>query len=282
VRRRGLVLGLFLAALPVTAADAPPRRVASINLSADEVLSLILPPERLVGVTRWADDPDTSNVVGRVPRAAVRFQKTDMEQLVALAPDLVVVSEYTDADFLRLLQRSGLRAHRMSGLSSLPGIRQAILDLGRVVGEPKAAEALAVEYDRKLADIERRLAGAKRPRVLYWSGGMTAGADTAIGAVIEGGGGINVGRELGVVGIAPPGAERAFVADPDVILVARYPGSVEAVKEHPLLGKLRAVGENRIVVMPNQLLVALSPWTADACVWLAQHLHPERFDATAR
>ena len=84
------------------AADAPPRRVASINLSADEILSAILPPGRLVGVTRFADEPGTSNIVGRIPASVSRFQKADMERLVALAPDLVIVSEYTDADFLRL------------------------------------------------------------------------------------------------------------------------------------------------------------------------------------
>ena len=66
--------------------SGPPRRVASLNLSSDEILVEILPPERLVSVTRWADAPGTSNVVGRVPAAAYRFQKADMEQLVALAP----------------------------------------------------------------------------------------------------------------------------------------------------------------------------------------------------
>ncbi len=278
MKRRLVLAALALAAAGLASAEDAkvPRRVASINLSADEVLTLILPPGRLVGVTRWADDLETSNVAGRVPKEAVRFQKADMEQLVALAPDLVIVSEYTDADFLKLLQRSGLKAHRMSGLSTLAGIRKAIVDLGRVVGEEKAAEALAFEYDRKLADVQRRIAGARRPRVLYWSGGMTAGADTAIGALIEGAGGVNVGRELGVVGIVPPGAERAFVANPDVILVARYPGSVDAVKQHPLLSQLDAVRQGRIVVMPNRLMVALSSFTADACVWLAERLHPDR------
>ncbi len=261
--------------MTVWAADAPARRVASINLSADEVLVELLPPERLVGVTRWVDDPDTSNVVGRVAPGTFRFQKIDMERLVALTPDLVIVSEYTDADSLRLLERSGLRWHRMAGLASPSGVRQAILELGRAVGEPARAERLAQNFDKKLEAVAGRLKGARRPRVLYWSGGMTAGADTAIGALIEASGGRNVGRELGVTGIAPPGAERAFISDPDVILVARYPGSLEALTEHPLLKGLRAAREGRIVVMPNQLLVALSQYTADACVWLASRLHPE-------
>lgn len=275
---RTILAALLLVATHAEAGDPSetPKRVASLNLSADEVLVEILPPERLVGVTRWADDPDTSNVAGRVPASAYRFQKADMERLVALAPDLVVISEYTDADIVKLIERSGIRWHRMSGLASLAGVRRAITDLGRAVGEPSGAARLIARFDATLADLKERLEGAKPPRVLYWSGGMTAGADTAIGSLIETAGGINLGRELGVPGIAPPGAERAFVADPDVVLVSSYPGAVEEVKNHPLLGGLRAVKEARVVVMPNRLLVALSQFSADACWDLAMRLHPDR------
>jgi len=280
MRRLGLALAPALFALGLMAtvageADTFPRRVASINLSADEILAEILPRERLVGVTRFADERGTSNIVGRIPPSVFRFQKADMERLVALAPDLVVVSEYTDADFLRLVERSGIRWHRMEGLNSIVGVRQAILDLGRVVGADEAARGLVERYDATLFELARRLEGARRPRVLYWSGEMTAGADTAIGALIEAAGATNVGRELGVPGITPPGAERAFVADPDVILVSSWPGLAEAVKQHPLLSQLRAVREGRVVIIPNERLIALSQYTADACWDLASLLHPD-------
>jgi ABC-type hemin transport system substrate-binding protein len=117
--RLPLATALLAAAATLAGAADVPRRVASINLSADEILVEILPPGRLVGVTRFADEPGTSNVVGRVPPSVFRFQKADMERLVALAPDLVVVSEYTDADFLKLVERSGMRWHRMEGLESI-------------------------------------------------------------------------------------------------------------------------------------------------------------------
>ena len=109
--RRRRVAALVLAcafARPLLAGDTP-LRVASLNLTADELLVEMLPPERLVAVTRWADDADMSNVAGRVPAAAVRLPRADLERIIALRPDLVVVSEYTDADFLRLLEKSGLR-----------------------------------------------------------------------------------------------------------------------------------------------------------------------------
>jgi iron complex transport system substrate-binding protein len=158
-----LLAAAFLAG-PALAQGPPrkPQRVASINLSADEVLVAILPLERPRLGHALGRRPGTSNVVGRVPPAVHRFVKADMEQLVALRPDLVVVSEYTDADFMKQLERSGLRVHRMLGLNTLAGVRGAILDLGRAVGEDEAARRLVAEYDAKLAELGRRLAGAKQ------------------------------------------------------------------------------------------------------------------------
>lgn len=258
-----------------TPVESTPLRVASLNLTADEILIDLLPPDRLIAVTRWADDPETSNVAGRIPAGTFRFPKADLERLVALAPDLVIVSEYTDADFLRLIERSGLRYHRMTGLDTLEGQRQALLDLGRAVGTPEAAARLAAEHEAALRDLARRLEGASRPRVLYWGSPHTAGAGTAIGALIEAAGAENVGRTLGLKGIVPLGSERAFLADPDVLLLGRWPGSLEALKADPLLSQLRAVRGGRIVEMPNQLLVTLSQYSADACRFLAAALHPE-------
>ncbi|HLA78727.1 MAG TPA: ABC transporter substrate-binding protein [Vicinamibacteria bacterium] len=278
-RRRWWAAAVLLAcALPAGAATPPPqpRRIASLNLSADEMLVEMLPPERLIAVTRFADEAGTSNVVGRAPAGAYRFAKADLERLVALAPDLVVVSEYTDADFLRAIERSRLRYHRLIGLGSPQGVRTAILALGRAVGAEDRGLTLVARYDRVLGELQTRLTGVQRPRVLYWSGGMTAGADTAIGALIETAGAVNLGRELGVKGIAPPGAERAFAADPDLILVGSWPGAEASVRDHPLLAQTRAVRLGRILVMPNALLVALSQYTADACWHLAHLLHPER------
>jgi iron complex transport system substrate-binding protein len=270
---------VLAATLGSATAAAPPARVASLNLTADEVLVEILPPAQLVAVTRFADEKGTSNVVGRVPATVARLPRADLERLITLQPDLVVVSEYTDPDFLYLLGRSGLRYHKMEGLRDLPGYRKAILDLGAAVGAPERAQALVQRYDTVLADLARRLIGVPRPRVMYWASGMTAGADTAIGALIEAAGARNVGAEIGVAGIAPVGGERAFLADPDVVLLGVWPGARAALVQHPLLSKLRAVREGRIVEMPTELLVTLSHHAAEASWYLAWTLHPDRVPA---
>ena len=138
-------------------------------------------------------------------------------------------------------------------------------------------------WSRSTTRVSRRsrrlLEGAKRPRVLYWANPYTAGAHSAIGAIIEGAGAENVGRTLGLEGIAPLGGERAFVADPDVVLVGASFESVESLRQHPLLGKLRAVREGHVVEMPGELLVTLSQYAAQSCWFLASKLHPGRVSA---
>lgn len=273
----GIAAALLVVATLAGASDAKPQRIASLNLTADEILVEIVPPQRLVAATRAADDPESSSIVGRIPPSVPRFFRADLERLVALRPDLVVVSEYTDADFLRALERSGLRYHRMQGLDSMAGFRAALVALGEAVGEPEGAERLAREYDRRLERIAASLRGLPRPRVLYWSNPFTAGAGTAIGALIECGGGRNAGSELGIEGLVPIGAERAFAADPDVVLVAATPEGREdqALRDHPLLSQLRAVREGEVVGLPTHLLVSLSQHAATACGELAKRLHPD-------
>ena len=273
---------LLLLALPggVSAAAQgapPPQRVASLNLASDEILADILPLSRLVAVTALVDQAGTSNAVGRIPATIARFPKVDVERLIALRPDLVVVSEYTDADVLRALQHSGLKAHRMVGLDSLVGFKRALMDLGDAVGERAAATKLAADFDARLGEIERRLKGAPRPRLLYWASGFTAGSKTAFDALIHCGGGENAAAIAGITGIAPLGAERAYGLDPDWLFIGAHTTTAREIHEHPLLSRMRAVKAGRVVEMPTELLVALNHHAVKSCEFLAHALHAEKF-----
>jgi iron complex transport system substrate-binding protein len=277
MKRLGAVAGCLFALWAANArasGEAPtaaPRRIASMTLAADEILSELVPVERMVAVTAASDEPESSYVAGHYPPSVARFRRAELERLIALQPDLVIVSEYTDADFMVLLRQSRLNAHRMASLRSLSGIRQAILELGRAVGAADAAQQVVRRYDGRLAELTRRLTRVTRPRALYWSAPYTAGDGTAISALIECAGAHNVARELGYRGLVPIGAERVFAASPDVFLVS---GDEAALRSHPLLARLAAVRNDRIVDVPHKEIVTLSQHAADACWALAGRFHP--------
>lgn len=277
VRTLVLLLSLSLNPTLVAAQTKVPSRVASLNLASDEILADILPLARLVSVTALIDEPGTSNAVGRIPKNIARFPKVDVERLIALRPDLVVVSEYTDADVLRSLEKSGLRVHRMIGLDSLAGFKRALLALGAAVGEGANAARLAADFDARLAEIERRLKGAPRPRVLYWASGFTAGSKTAFDALIACGGGSNAAAQSGITGITNLGVERAYGVDPDWLFVSRDSTTAKDIRTHPLLKVMRSVKAGQVVEMPGELLVALNHHAIKSCEFMARALHKERF-----
>lgn len=254
-----------------------PQRVASLNLTSDEILADILPIERLVAVTALVDQGGTSNAVDRIPTSIARFPKVDVERLIALRPDLIVVSEYTDADVLRSLQQSGLKIHRMTGLDSFAGFRKSLMDLGAVVGEKEAAMRLVERFDARLAAIAATLQGASKPKVLYWASGFTSGAKTPFDAIIACGGGVNAAALAGITGITNMGAERAYTMDPDWLLIGSGTSTAKEIHAHPLLSRMRAVKAGHVVEMPTELLVALDHYAAGACEFMARSLHKERF-----
>lgn len=274
-----LLLAGLIGPLPAPGAPAAgaPQRVASLNLASDEILADILPLKRLVAVTALVDEKGTSNAVGRIPPSVARFPKVDVERLIALKPDLVVVSEYTDADVLRALRQSGLKVHRMTGLDSLEGFKHALLGLGEAVGEKERALRLAGDFEARLKDVDRRTEGTPRPKLLYWASGFTAGSKTAFDALIHCGGGENAAALAGITGITPLGAERAFGLDPDWLFIGSHTTTSKEIREHPLLSRMRAVKTGHVVEMPTELLVALNHHAAASCEFMAKALHPDRF-----
>ena len=275
-----MVVGALAFPAPRAAAQTvrpSPQRVASLNLASDEILADILPLGRLVAVTALVDQPDTSNAVGRIPKTIARFPKVDVERLIVLKPDLVVVSEYTDADVLHAIQQSGLKVHRMIGLDSLAGFKKALLELGDAVGEKEAATRLAQDFDSRLGEIRRRIMGTARPRLLYWASGFTAGSKTAFDALIECGGGTNAAALAGISGITPLGAERAYGLDPDWLFIGSHTTTSKEIHEHPLLSRMRAVRAGQVVEMPTELLVALNHHAVKSCEFMARALHGEQF-----
>ena len=256
-----------------------PKRIASVMLAADEILFDLVGPERLIAVTVYADEKGYSNLIGRVPKTTPRI-RGEIESVLSVKPDLVCVSEFNRADFIKLLERSGLRYYRNEHFHSLAEIRDGIRRLGDVVGEPDRARHLVEQMDARLSAVKRTLAGiTRRPRVLHWSGGWTSGTGTTVQDMIESAGGRNAAAEIGLKGPVEISTEQVLTLNPDVVLVCAGPNAMahNAIDQHPVLSKLQAVVAGRVVRMPGRYLLTISHHIVGGIEFLARRLHPERF-----
>jgi len=258
----------------------PPRRIVSTYLCADEILAALVSPDRVVGVSFFADDPAISNCVGRYPPAVPRL-RTQVETILSLDPDLVCVAGFSEPNALRLMIGAGLPILRWSRFDTFGDVLGNVRSLGAAVGADGPAAAVANAAQATLADLAQRLAGIHPTRVLYCDPpSFTAGRDTLIDEILTRAGGLNVAAAAGMVGPGQLGVEAALGLEPEAIVMPRYgsgPPPVEILRATPLWREMPAVRSGRVYETPGALMGDVSHHAVEALAQLARRLHPEAF-----
>jgi iron complex transport system substrate-binding protein len=259
---------------------APPRRIVSTFLGADEVLASLVDAGRVVGVSSYVDDPGSSNCREAYP-ATVRRLHSDPESIIALAPDLVCVAGFTPSDALRLIVGAGLPVVRWSRFDSFADVMDQIRLLGAAVGEEGRADGLAGGIAALLADLERRLAGVRRVRVLYYDPPTyTMGRGTLVGEILTRAGGANVVDELGIVGPGQIGMETILALEPEAIIMPNYADNtttVRALGQDRIWQQVPAVRAGRVHEIPAAWVSTVSHHAARGLARIARVLHPGAF-----
>lgn len=261
----------------------PPRCIISMTLASDEILLALVPPARIAALTYLADDPRFSNVVAEARRIPHKV-RANAEQVIALQPDLIIVAAYTSATVKALLHDTGISLLELQRSDTLAGVQQNILAMGQAVGEADQAQGLVAEMARRLQDLQQRVAGAQRTRVLYYAaGGFTAGSGTTMDEMITAAGGRNLAAEAGIQRFKQISQETLVALNPAAILVSGEQGQ-EGLRERlladPTLQDIEAVRAGRVYVLPRSYASTLSHHLVKCVEVIARALHPEAFAVT--
>jgi iron complex transport system substrate-binding protein len=260
----------------------PPARIVSTYLACEENLAALVPVERVVAVSIFADDPSTSNCAGFYPPRVARL-RSDPEPVLAVEPDLVCISSFNDLESVRLLAAAGVPLLRQSRLDSFAEMTAGLRLLGAAVGADARAAELADDVEGRLAEVARRLAGARPVRVLYYDPpGYTMGAGTLVDEILTRAGGRNVAVELGIHGPGQIGVEALLALEPEALILPRYGDNASALREvagDAVWRRLPAVTAGRVYEVPGAWITAVSHHAARGLARVARVLHPEAFAA---
>jgi ABC-type Fe3+-hydroxamate transport system substrate-binding protein len=260
----------------------PPARIVSTYLACEENLAALVPVERVVGVSVYADDPSASNCLGVYPARVARL-RFDPEQVLALEPDLVCVSGYNELESVRLLTAAGVPLLRQSQTASFAEMTAGLRTLGAALGADAQAGVLVGEVEAALADVARRLRGVLPVRVLYYDPlGYTMGSGTVLDEILTRAGGRNVAVEVGMRGPGQLGLEALFALEPEAIIVPRYGDvmpALAALSGSGLWNRLPAVVAGRVYQVPGAWINTESHHAGlRGLARVARLLHPEIFD----
>lgn len=194
-----------------TIAAAPPRRVVTLDLCADELVLAVAAPGQIASVTWLAADRHESALA---PRAAgLHHNHGRIEDVVALRPDLVITSGAATRYAAEFATRIGARLLALPPVTTIAAVRANIVAVGQELGRPAAAAALIARFDRDLGPP--RLAPIAA--LMLQGGGYAPAADGLAAAYLA---------RAGLAQIATPGGradlETLIARPPAAIVTTRY------------------------------------------------------------
>ena len=320
-RRMFVALSLVLALLPVSAAFARdvtdqlnrsvtvPDKVERIVVLQHQTLDLLVElgaADRIVGVLqKWPSlIPGLDKYAPQLKSLPMPgdLSTVNVEEVLALKPDVVFVTNYAPPAMIDQLSKAGLAVVAISlskgeGVEApklnptfadddyaySEGLKNGITLIGEIVGESDRANKLIDYAFARRKIVEERvgtIADADRVRLYMANPDMgTYGSGKYTGVIMKRSGGVNVAGE--VRGATKVSMEQVLAWNPQVIFVQdRYAPVADEIRNGAAWQHVDAVEKGRIYITPEYV----KPWGyplpeafALGELWMAKKLYPDRF-----
>lgn len=230
----------------------------------------------------------------------------NIEEVLALKPDVVFVTNYAPADMLKQLENShiptvaiSLRRDRTDQAAALnpslkdedqaytQGLKDGIRLIAEVTDTTARADSLIAAFEKPREILGKKLAlllPAQRKRVYMANPELTTyGSGKYTGLMMEHAGAMNVAAKE-IAGYKKVSMEDVLKWNPEVIFVQdRYPQVVDEIKTGPQWKDITAVKNDQVYLMPEYAKAWGYPMPEAIALgetWMAKKLYPDRFSDT--
>lgn len=142
------------------------RRILSGSSIADAILPELISTERIVGTSRWYAEvnPHAARLTAKARITGVQ----DLEFIIALQPDLVVVSNCAaDTSSIERLSERGIRVFDLGPMLGQTTLERNFRDLGQLLLQRDCGERLARQFRRRMAQVAAHVPRPRRKRAMY-------------------------------------------------------------------------------------------------------------------
>lgn len=240
--------------------ERPAQRIVTLAPHLTELVYLAGAGDRLAATVAYSDYPAAA---AELPRIGDAF-RFDLEQLVALEPDLVIAWDSGNPDAaLAAMDRLGLAVWRTE-VRNVPAMALLLEELGKATGLPTSTAA--AEVRARWRSLKGRNADQRPLRYFYQVAERplyTINGEHLISQGLAACGGVNVFQDL--PNLAPQiGPEAVIAADPELLLA----GSLGADRD-PLAGwrdwpRMTAVQRDAFILLPADPINRPTPRMLDA------------------
>jgi ABC-type Fe3+-hydroxamate transport system substrate-binding protein len=260
-----------------------PQRIVSLSPSVTEILYGIGAWPQVIAVSQYCTYPDD---VKNKPRVN-GWDKTNLEQLMALKPDFVIGVDRQEPFLRDKLNGLGVRSLFVKS-QTLSDVLTSIGEIGRATGHESQGTDLSAKTLGEIDAVRNAVTNRPRPRVLCVVDRVpgtirdlyTATRGSYLDELIQIAGGESIAPEA-EHGYGKITKEAVLTLNPEVI-IDMVQGSKGNFGEDPVavwseLGEVRAVRERRIYSMSDPSVIHPSQFVGHTAQVFARALHPESF-----
>jgi iron complex transport system substrate-binding protein len=257
---------------------APAKRIIALYGAYNEILAAMGLENRIVGRTKADSRPPS---ILSKPSIGTHM-RPNVEIVLGLKPDLAIQSAGRKEALLAVqqIQKEGVAA-AVFHPTSFADLFSVIERIGVLTGEPVEAKKLVGSLQSRIDRVKKRIEGiSHRPSIFFevrYPNLLGAGQRSIVNDIIDQAGGINcVEKEKKLVRM---NMEALIKRNPGVYVIQRGPMNQNPSNpsSRPHFQVLRAVKNDRIMVVDEQVYSRPGPRSVEAVEELAAFLHPERF-----
>ena len=237
------------------------NRIVVLDPATVEMIYMLGAEDKIVGVANlerskvWPEEK-----VAKLESVGT-FMKPSLEKIIALKPDLVIMSALTGEELNNGLKSNNIESKRIQA-NSIEEIFTNFLEVAKMLGKENEANKIIAEKKAKLEEIKKIATGNKKGLfVMSVSPFMVFGNDNLPNDIM---------KLLNIKNIAEnqkgrnPIVTTEFIMkeNPDIIITL-LPNPAQIVATNPQLKNVNAIKNNKFIVVNSSQILRGSPRTID-------------------
>jgi len=232
-----------------------PRRIVSMNLCADQIVLQLAAAGTIVSVSLLTADPEESPVA-HLTRGMI-LNNGQVEEIVALKPDLIVAGRYTTGAAKILLKRLGYRLVEVDVPLTFEDMYKTYRSLGSILDRSDETERFLAGLSNRLEALEKRVNQRRFGSILILdANGFTVGRPSLADQILSQIGLVNIATHLRIGDHGRLSMEDIIISRPDHLVRMAYrtdvPSLANLMLSHPALAKY--FGQSAIISVARSWL----------------------------
>jgi len=252
-------------------AEEKPQRIVSLSLCTDQVLLMLVEPDRIASVSHLAADPVYSYMAAYAE--GIQVHNGLAEEIIPLNPDVIIASKYTTGNTVEMLKQLGHTVITFPSPTTLAEVEIFTRDIGQAVGEPEKANSLIQTMHQEIQAAQALVKHLPKEKAIsYAPNGFTAGTYTLKTEILKKAGYSNLSSELGIDYYGNISIESLIINKPDVVIIDEDLPNQDSLAQrftnHPALQRM--LGEKGPTRMPTNHWLCPGPLASKAIMKLAE------------